>query len=317
MPDNNVQALNISHDRPDDTLKEVQEKLTNEICVTGAVAPANINLASELTSRVSGYEEDKKIVAYLIAHSYKGVLQLGDWTLSDKAVAAELARACKPIAAKIRAFVLLGCSTAAHDGWAAMGVLWRAFRDQANHTVNVAGTTMPIGEPDFSTTGFTKPTLLRGYREGSRDPGPGEPSTIERAYRQWFASASTYRPLPNVGVLQNNLRADSEDAAAEDQRLCRRPGKWGILPIRPSQFIDILHRCDPEVRRVPGLLAIPDYELFAHLTNGIVWRMSVLLDGWFIRTYAAPDGDGVLLRVTPHLRDRMMGEFGRQLGEAR
>lgn len=307
-------TVNISHDKPDSTLKEVQDKLTNDVLAEAATGLDKKSVAFEVTRRSHGATNG--LVVYLIAHSFKGVLQFGDWTLSDAAVAETLASECRPIASSIKAIVLLGCSTVAHDGWGAMGTLWKAFRDHADHRINVVGTTMPIGEADFTTEGFAKSTLLRGYSEGSRLPDAVAANAVEQSYRLWFAAAPRHPTLPTVRVLQDNLVAASRSEALFDQQRCRLPGQWRIIDVSPSHFLELVRQCHPDVKSVPGLLAIPDYEVFSKLPDGTVWRLTVLLDGWFIRTYAAPRGEGVLLRVPPTLRLRMAREFAGLLRES-
>jgi hypothetical protein len=224
----------------------------------------------------------------LIAHARGGELHLCQWLISEtEGESTSLKR--KVRRGTIGAVRLLGCLTAATvKGRAAMCHLKKVLG------VQVFGTTSLIGARDFDESGFKRDNYLIECDRLQT----GNAISAEIA-GTWFADLDL---APNVGLLDEQLRAETYDEALADVLKLPAPSRWDVKPAAPQlgALATLLADRDSGLRIAPGLLLLPDAEaLFpAPSENGIsrFFRVTFLLGGQLLRVYPVGRRDGVLLR---------------------
>lgn len=288
--------INIASDSNDSVLAAVRDWLTNEATADGALGGSGV--AERVTDRVRAATAQPPLTIDLIAHSRSNVLQLGSWDVSDQATATTLASALQHLPFTLEAIRLLGCSTASHNGWSAMGVLHQVFNATANAPVRIDGTTVPIGSGDFSRTRFSK-NFLREYLPGASPPAPTL-LDVDALRRSWFDRFPRYH-LPTLGLVIPRMREETLGQALADFRAVHPRLRWPLHLVSTNQLLSWVRSCVADVAVAPGLLALPDREFFAMVPAGSggfrYRRMTILLDGAFARIYPLLHPSGVIVRV--------------------
>lgn len=303
------ERINISHKAPDAQIQQVLDKIEREFLVSDALGADGVEgvidrLCSAPRTRV-------RLTLDLIAHSRRGVLHLGGWSVDGSTTTVALRNACVDTLADLdlAAIRLLGCNTALSvEGQAAMRRLHELF------AVPVLGTKVPISARDFDAEGFRADAILT---DQDNVPPPAGP-TLQSVGR-WFGRFARVVGETLQGMLPR-LRAESRAEVVRD-RACIAPRvRWAIREVTREQLEAILDHAEPDVVDAPGLLALPDCELVAPVSAGAgrrrYHRVTVLLDGYWLRVYpigrpegvvVCTDGDPILSRV---------GALGRALVEA-
>lgn len=284
------ERVNISHTSPDATVQQVLDQVNHEHLVVDALGEHGVQGVIGRLARRSPAPAPFSLD--LIAHARRGVLHLGDWSVDGNGTTAALHGACRDelaglALAEIR---LLGCNTAiTSEGQIAIRSLHRLFG------VPVLGSKVPISARDFDGAGFRAEAVLT---DQDNLPAPSGP-TLQRA-GEWFVR---FEQLPGQ-TLQSilpRLRREELSDVLRDWTRTRAQLRWPIRQLTHAQLDAVLVHAMPELRRAPGLLALPELELVVPLDGGFgaprYHRVTVLLEGHWLRLYPREHPDGIVLRT--------------------
>ena len=283
--------LNISQASPDATLQQVQDRIDGEWLVTHALGPDGVEGVLDAHARCATLAARARGVSLdLIAHARRGVLQLGSWTVDGQGASGELHRTCAGILAELelRAIRLLGCNTAlTTKGQDAMRRLHALFG------VPVFGTKVPISARDFDATGFLADAVLTNQDHLP----PIAPPNIQ--------SSSVWRHrfgvVPPSGDPDGDaLRLETMAEVLRDWTQTLPALRWPIRELDREAFDAVIAAAEPVPAWAPGLLALPELEIVAPSgAEGArrFHRLTVLLDGFWLRIYPRGRADGVLLHA--------------------
>lgn len=283
-----LERVNVSHTGPDATIQQVLDKIDREFLVTDALGADGMEgLIAELTRGPSlsvPYSLD------LIAHARRGVLHLGGWTVDHNETTVALHRACSGQLAHLAAIRLLGCNTAiTKEGQAAIRRLHEIFR------VPVYGSKVPLAAGEFDRAGFCADAILT---DQNHLPPPSSP-TLQSA-GQWLGRFERLSGQKLSNIVPR-LRRESLSDVVHDWTRARPQLRWPIRQLTAAQLDAVLMHASPELARAPGLLALPDLELVVPISGGFgsprYHRITVLLDGYWLRLYPRDLPDGVVLRT--------------------
>jgi len=281
--------MNISHTSPDTTVQQVLDKIDNECLVVDALGADGvqgvIDTWHQRSRSWSSFSLD------LIAHSRRGVLQLGGWSVDGNGKSQLLRDACAKQLAELRLseIRLLGCNTAVTPGGRdAMLALADVFR------VPVKGTVVPISAADFDASGFGPMKFLVDHRHL---PPLVAPLEAAGTWLDRFQSVTSH----TIKSLMGKLRRESLADAINDWSRTRPQLRWPIRQLGRGELDAILTRAAPKLVHAPGLLALPDLELIVPIEGDFgaprYHRFTVLLDGLWIRIYPRDQPDGIVLRT--------------------
>ncbi|HEY0987881.1 MAG TPA: hypothetical protein VGD80_12545 [Kofleriaceae bacterium] len=229
----------------------------------------------------------------LIAHSRARRLHLGDWTVDDNAPTEELrqnlAQALNGVALEIR---LLGCNTGIMpDGRNAMRAIARSFG------ARVWGTMVPVSANDFADNEFKSTGILV-----DQDGAPHFPPSPIQGTVGWFTTIAKLPSGSTHAVLLGALSAESEDQLCDDWNRTHPSLRWPIHACSGAALRALVQaHAEPAIARIAGLLALPELEIAAPMTGGGFERLTVLLDGEFVRVYPqnVPEGATLKMKLTP------------------
>lgn len=293
--------LSISHTSPDTTVQQVLDKVDNECLVVDALGGDGVQGVIDCWSRRARSWDSFSLD--LIAHSRRGVLHVGDWSVDGNGKSRLLQQVCAEQlkALNLREIRLLGCNTAVtRGGQDAILALAEVFG------VPVKGTRVPISADDFGADGFLANALLSDHRRLPRLA----PLTIQAA-GEWLARFQAVAGL-TVESIMSKLRRESLSDAIRDWSRTRPQLRWPIRQLSRGELDELLSHVEPELAHAPGLLALPDLELLVPIEGDFgvprYHRFTVLLDGLWIRIYPRDQPDGIVLRT--HGSEQLQAALG-------
>ncbi len=284
---------NVSQRNPDRVVQEVLDRLTRQSLVDGPLGSAGVQGVVETMFHATPRPES--FCLDLIAHSRKGVLHIGDWAVTGNDLTRSLQSALAEALWRmpLREIRLLGCNTAVKaDGRAAMRALSALFG------ARVWGTKAPISANDFDCSEFRSTGLLADHQDIARFAAP-----MVRTTARWFAGLGRARAQP-LAELAPDLRAESEAEALGDWHRARPTWRWEVRRYSRSEGEALFQEIEPGMARVPGILALPDFEVLIPVGQDPVGqryhRLTILLDHELVRVYpgAIPQGCVFRLRKT-------------------
>jgi hypothetical protein len=225
----------------------------------------------------------------LIAHSRQRRLHLGDWTVDDNAstndLQQNLAQELQGVALEIR---LLGCNTGVTpEGRNAMKALAQRFG------ARVWGTMVPISATDFTGNEFTSTGILV-----NQDGAPHFPPSPIQGPLGWFTAIAKLSSGSSHAALLGALRAETEEELTEDWNRTHPALRWPIHACSGAALRALVQaHAEPAAARVEGLLALPELEVAAPVSGARFERLTVLLDGEFVRVYPQSVLEGATLRM--------------------
>jgi hypothetical protein len=277
--------LSIGPSSPDTAVQQVLDVIDNEVLVADALGRDGVQGVLEGWSRRanrawSAYSLD------LVAHARRGVVQLGDWSVDGGDKAALLRQCMQNLpGVTLSEIRLLGCNTAVTEGGqAAMRALADVFG------VPVKGTLVPISSADFSPAGFSATAVLAVHNRlpQLRRPTLADAGAWLGRFERLSASSSELK-----------LRRESLSDAIRDWTHTRPQLRWPIRQLAQSELAEVLAHAEPGVFAAPGLLALPDVELVVPVESDLgmlrFHRITVLLDGLFLRVYPRDLPEGVVM----------------------
>lgn len=296
-------ALNISHTSPDTTLQRVLDNIDDEDLVTGALGPDGVQGVIERWAQRSRSWQSCSLD--LIGHSRRGVLQIGDWSVDDNGASRRLMQACSKHfkSLGLSEIRLLGCNTVStDDGKAAVTALSEIFR------VPVKGTNAPISARDFSGQGFRplrllddhlhQPVMTAEVAAKLAAEMAAKLAALPAAANEWLTHFNTDGG-GTIADLRGKLRRESLSDATHDWSRTRPRLRWPIRQISHGDLDALLEHAVPRLAHVPGLLALPEIELVVSIEDELgaprYHRVTLLLDGSWIRMYPRGQADGVVL----------------------
>jgi hypothetical protein len=282
------ERINISHTSPDVPVQQVLDKLDREILVVDALGDDGVQGVIDALARRQPAPPPFSLD--LIAHARRGVLRLGNWSIDANATTTALHAACEAVLAELplAAIRLLGCNTAiSREGQAAMRNLHQLF------TVPIVGTKVPISARDFGSTGFLADAILT---DQDHLPPPSGP-TLQSA-GGWLGRFERLVGETLAAVLPR-LRREPRADVFRDWDRAPPSLRWPVRQLTSAQLNELFRHVSPELVHAPGLLALPDLELVVPVDEDAgaprYHRITVLLDGYWLRLYPRGLPDGVVV----------------------
>jgi hypothetical protein len=284
------ERISVSHTSPDTPVQQVLDKIDCELLVVGALGDDGVQ--GVLTALAGRCPAPSPFCLDLIAHARRGVLHLGDWSVDGSATTTALHSACTGDLRRLAlvGIRLLGCNTAVtRDGQAAIRSLHEIF------AVPVLGTKVPISARDFDGAGFRAEAILTDQDNLPPTSGP----TLQSA-GEWLGRFERLQGQTLQSILPR-LRRESLSDVIRDWARTRVQLRWPIRQLTRAQLDAVFGHVLPELVRAPGLLALPDLELVVPVTNDFgsprYHRVTVLLDGYWLRVYPRDQPEGVVVRT--------------------
>lgn len=280
----------VSHTSPDTTVQQVLDKIDSEVLVADALGSDGVQGVIEGLFRRKPWHASFSLD--LIGHARRGVVQLGEWSVDGSGKSALLQQACADQLAKLklREIRLLGCNTAiTPGGQEAIRDLHRIFG------VPVKGTRVPIAAGDFGPYGFLADAVL-----SDQDHLPPLAPPTFQAAGAWLGRFREVTGYTAASIL-SRLRRESLSDVIRDWSRTRPQLRWPIRQLGRADLDAVLAHAAPELAHAPGLLALPELELVTPIEDDFgaprYHRLSVLLDGHWIRVYPRDLPDGMILRT--------------------
>jgi hypothetical protein len=282
--------MSVSHTSPDTTIHQVLDRIDSEVLVVDALGSDGVQGAIDAFSRRQ--PKHASFSLDLIAHARRGILQLGDWSVDGTGKSALLQHVCAAQLAQLNLceIRLLGCNTAiTTGGQEAMCGLSQIFG------VPVKGTRMPISAADFGPYGFLVESVL-----SDQDHLPPIALPTFQTTGAWLSRFETVVGQTTDSIMKR-LRRESLSDVIRDWSRTRPQLRWPVRQLDRRELEAVLVYAEPGLVNVPGLLALPDLEIAMPIEDDFgatrYHRLSLLLDGHWIRVYPRDLPDGMVLRT--------------------